>query len=225
MCRLRLEMHTYLNIQHAWLLWWAAAGLCWLEMGKFSLEGAAFSPAVAPPPPRPPPPLLFPSFSNAGTAQAVYTHKTAIFSEDGLLTKKVTLSRQPPRDPLPFLGLPLRIYSTRLALSCIPHSRGCFRDAANRDQYSRLPPPLPCNWSNGSKMKDAVGSLNCLLGFAGVRMRFNGSAHQMLSDPCEWLHPGARSEEINPLMSSSLNFSHGNWKKYIRIPYFNVRDL
>lgn len=189
------------------------------------MEGAAFSPAVAPPPPRPPPPLLFLSFSNAGTAQDVYTDKTAIFLEDGLLTKKVTLSRQPPRDPLPFLRLPQQLYSPRLALSCIPHSRGCFRDAANRDQYRMLPPPFPCNWSNGSKMKDAVGSPNCLFGFAGVRMRFNGSAHQMLSDPCERLHPGARPEEINPLMSSKLNFPLGNRKKYVRIPYFNVRDL
>lgn len=61
MCRPRLEMHTYLNIQHAWLLCWAAAGLGWLERGNFSLEDAAFSPAVAPPPGSPPPPaLLFP---------------------------------------------------------------------------------------------------------------------------------------------------------------------
>lgn len=143
------------------------------------MEEATFSPAAAPPPP-PPPPLLFPSFSSAGTAQAVYTDKTAIFPHT-----KVTLPQQPPRDPLSFLRLPLRIYSPRVAVSCISHNRGCSRDAANRDQFGKLPPSSPCNWSNGFKMKDAVGSLSCLFGFAGVRMRFNGSAHQMLSDPCE----------------------------------------
>lgn len=112
--------------------------------------------------------------------QAVYTDKTAIFPHT-----KVTLPQQPPRDPLSFLRLPLRIYSPRVAVSCISHNRGCSRDAANRDQFGKLPPSSPCNWSNGFKMKDAVGSLSCLFGFAGVRMRFNGSAHQMLSDPCE----------------------------------------
>lgn len=85
------------------------------------------------------------------------------------------------------------------ALSCVSHSRSCSRDAANRDQCCKLPPPSPCNWSNGLKMIDAVGSLSCLFGFAGMRMGFNSSAHQMLSGPCEWLHPG---EEINPMMSS-----------------------
>ena len=54
------------------------------------MEEAAFSPAFAPPPP--PPPLLLLllllSFSNAGIAQAVYTDKTPISSEDGLNTTK-----------------------------------------------------------------------------------------------------------------------------------------
>ncbi len=60
--------------------------------GKISLEEATFPPVAAPPPPPPPPPppalLLLPPFSNAGTAQAVYIDKTAIFSEDGLHTPK-----------------------------------------------------------------------------------------------------------------------------------------
>lgn len=67
--------------------------------GKISLEEAAFPPVSAPPPPPLP---LFSPFSNAGTAQAVYIDKTAIFSEDGLHTPKLPYPASLREIPFPF---------------------------------------------------------------------------------------------------------------------------
>lgn len=48
------------------------------------------------------------------------------------------------------------------------------------------------DWSNGLKMRVVAGWLGCLSGFAGMRMGYNGSAHQMLSGRWKWLHPGGK---------------------------------
>lgn len=68
--------------------------------GKFSLEEATFPPVAAAPPP--PLLLLLHPFSNAGTAQAVYTDKTAIFSEDGPHTLEEPYPVRLQEIPFPF---------------------------------------------------------------------------------------------------------------------------
>lgn len=78
MCPLRLEMRTYLSVENDFS-GELAAGLGWLDKEIFSLEEAAFSPAVAPPP-LPLRPLLLASFSSPGTAQACLRREKQPFS-------------------------------------------------------------------------------------------------------------------------------------------------
>lgn len=197
MCPLRLEIHTYLNMQHA------CSEVTCGRLGvakdrKMSLVEATFAPVSAPPPP---PPLLLPPLAMQ------VLHRLFTLTKQPFSLKMVSTYQRNPLLVTPEMfpsssSIACQDLLPSSFLSCISHNRGCSGDAANRDQCSELPPPSPCNWSNGFKMINVVGSLSCLFGFARTRMGFNGIAHQMLSDPCEWLHPGGRSEEINPVMSS-----------------------
>lgn len=72
-------MRTYLSVENDFS-GELAAGLGWLDKEIFSLEEAAFSPAVAPPPLPLRPPLLLASFSSPGTAQACLHREKQPFS-------------------------------------------------------------------------------------------------------------------------------------------------